>query len=144
MRVFTKKSFRFVHPSGEKSVVTKALSFTELPDWVVKDPMYEWALADGDIEVIQSRSDELKAEKAVTQAPPVESEESVTEGADEDEDEDDGEETEVNLDEMDKDELMALAKEKGIKLTVKQKKTEASLRKAIAAALEEEDDEDED
>ena len=31
--------------------------------------------------------------------------------------------------------------EKEIKLTVKQKKTEASLRKAIAAALEEDDEE---
>lgn len=86
----------------------------------------------------KAKKDEAKVRAAIQEA--QESEE------DDDSDEDDEEEDEeVNLDEMDKDELLALAKEKGIKLTVKQKKTEVSLRKAIAAALEEEeDDEDED
>lgn len=82
MRVFTKKAFKFVRTPGGEFVTTKALNFTDLPDWVVNDPMFGWARAEGSIEVIESRSDELKAERSVTDQTPVE-----PESGDEDEEE---------------------------------------------------------
>ena len=42
---------------------------------------------------------------------------------------------------MDEEELLAFAKEQGIKLTSKQKKSEKTIRKAIQEAMEEEDEE---
>ena len=80
MRVFTKKAFKFVQTPGGEFVTTKALSFTDLPDWVVKDPLFSWAKAEGSIEVIESRSDELKAERSVTDQPPVETGEDDEDG----------------------------------------------------------------
>ena len=95
MRVFTKKAFKFVRTPGGEFVTTKALNFADLPDWVVNDPMFGWAKSEGSIEVIESRSDELKAERSVTDQTPVEPEEEDEEDeeveagdADEEQDED--------------------------------------------------------
>ena len=97
MRVFTKKSFRFVHPSGDKSVVTKALAFSDLPEWVTKDPMFGWAKSDGDIEVIQSRSDELQVEKEQSETS-VDPGDDVSSENEEDEDGGEDEESDTEVD----------------------------------------------
>ncbi|MHB9004718.1 MAG: hypothetical protein ACYC6C_11765 [Coriobacteriia bacterium] len=72
-RVFARKSFEFVRREKKdgvmvvaESVTTSPLSFVNLPDWVVNDPMYTWARNDGDIEVMQSREDEKVAELAAS------------------------------------------------------------------------------
>lgn len=57
IRVFTKKAFRFMNPDqnapdNERFVDTKPLAFAELPEWAAKDKMFEWAQADGDLEVM--------------------------------------------------------------------------------------------
>ena len=88
----------------------------------------------------KAKKDEAKVRAAIQEAEEEDDEEDDEDSSEEDEEGED----EVNLEEMDKEELLSFAKEKEIKLTVKQKKTEASLRKAIAAALEEDDEEDED
>lgn len=69
MRVFAKKAFQFTQygeKDGMKVVVqtatTSPLQFCDLPDWVDKDPMFGWAKADGDIELIQTKADEKEAE----------------------------------------------------------------------------------
>ena len=62
----------------------------------------------------------------------------ISEALNEDEPEDD--EEEVDLDEMDEEELLAFAKEQGIKLTSKQKKSEKTIRKAIQEAMEEDEE----
>lgn len=75
MRIFTKKAFIFFNKSEEdKAIVTKALAFDDVPDWVKKDPTYKAGLADGDIEVIVTREQQIKAEKGIiapTPAPEV-------------------------------------------------------------------------
>jgi len=64
IRIFTKKRFCFRHPDGGESVTTNVLTFQEVPEWVKEDPLFDWAVADGDLEVTNSKADEKKAEKA--------------------------------------------------------------------------------
>lgn len=71
MQIFTKKSFEFKNPSGEK-VVTKALDFNSVPDWVKKDPIFNWGKADGDILVTETAKEKKAAEKAAAVNPPAE------------------------------------------------------------------------
>ena len=65
MRIFTKKAFGFVKPDAghydkiagtivNEMVRTRVLDFCDVPDWVADDDMFKWAVADGDIEVIQT------------------------------------------------------------------------------------------
>jgi len=73
VRVFAKKSFEFSRrelKDGMMVVAEKAttipLAFKDLPDWVVNDPMFGWARADGDIEIIQGKAAEKAAELGAT------------------------------------------------------------------------------
>lgn len=66
MRIFTKKSFRFDHPQGRDAaepVFTRALSFSDVPDWVAHSRMFELASSDGDVSVTESKSAEKFAEE---------------------------------------------------------------------------------
>ena len=61
IKVFAKKTFEFTGygtQGGQKVALAKAtttpLSFCELPDWVVNDPLFGWAQKDGDLKVIES------------------------------------------------------------------------------------------
>lgn len=66
MRIFTKKAFIFFNKADEdKAIVTKALAFDDVPEWVKKDLTFKAALADGDIEVIVTREQQIKAEKGI-------------------------------------------------------------------------------
>lgn len=66
MRIFTKKAFIFFNRSeDDKAIVTKALAFDDVPEWVNKDATFKAALADGDIEVIVTREQQIKAEKGI-------------------------------------------------------------------------------
>jgi hypothetical protein len=64
LRIFTKKAFKFQdHESGE-SVKTLPFSFSNVPIWATKDVLFAWGVKDGDIEVVQSKSDEREIEKS--------------------------------------------------------------------------------
>jgi len=71
MLIFTKKSFEFKNASGEK-VVTKALDFTEVPNWVKKDPIFAWGIKDGSIRVTETTKDKKAVEKEAAGDPPAE------------------------------------------------------------------------
>lgn len=70
IRIFAKKSFRFRLYEGfetqdgsrtqkaVKTVVTTPLAFQIVPAWVQQDALFEWAVSDGDIEVVISQSQE--------------------------------------------------------------------------------------
>lgn len=60
MRIFAKKAFRF--RVGDQVVTTKPMAFADVPDAVAKTPLFAWAKADGDIEVINKKADQVKAE----------------------------------------------------------------------------------
>ncbi|SFU71028.1 hypothetical protein [Alicyclobacillus macrosporangiidus] len=65
MRVFSRKSLMFHHPTGEEAPVTvRAHDFSDVPDWVAHSTMFRWALDDGVVSVIESKADEVQAEKA--------------------------------------------------------------------------------
>ncbi|HWQ41316.1 MAG TPA: hypothetical protein VN456_04695 [Desulfosporosinus sp.] len=73
MRVFAKKAFEFSRRELKDGMMVVAenattipLAFVDLPDWVETDPMFEWARADEDIEIIQSKADEKSAELGAT------------------------------------------------------------------------------
>ncbi|MGD8188565.1 hypothetical protein ACQCN2_01060 [Brevibacillus ginsengisoli] len=63
MRIFSKKSFQFDHPTGqEPAVVVLAGSFVDVPDWVSDSTMFKLASQDGDVDVIGNKKDEIAAE----------------------------------------------------------------------------------
>lgn len=64
MRIFSKKAFAFKDPNvidvvaeisgGKKTYIeVQPGSFTSVPDWVKNDAMFQWALSDGDIEILE-------------------------------------------------------------------------------------------
>jgi len=67
MRIFAKKAFKFIN--GGDSFTATPLAFSSAPDWIKTDNLYKWAVADGDIEVINSKQDEIKAELEASQLP---------------------------------------------------------------------------
>lgn len=64
MRIFTKVKFVFFKPGGniDQFEATKPLGFHDVPDWVKKDPQFKRGVASGEIEVIENRAQQLKAE----------------------------------------------------------------------------------
>lgn len=64
MRIFSKKAFQFDHPTGaESSVVVQSQSFADVPDWVSESAMFALASGSEEVTIIESKSDEAKAEK---------------------------------------------------------------------------------
>lgn len=68
IRVFTRKKFRFTNAAGEKAE-TIPMGFSTVPDWAAKDPLFGWARQDGDLEIIDTREAEIKAELGAGQKP---------------------------------------------------------------------------
>lgn len=65
MLIFAKKNLGFRNPETNQIVTVKALDMITVPDWVEKDPMFQWALSDGSISVNttpKDAEDEPKAE----------------------------------------------------------------------------------
>lgn len=56
MRVFTKKTLEFKNRETGKTVRTPVLDFCDLPEWAIKDPLYGWAKADGDLEELATKA----------------------------------------------------------------------------------------
>lgn len=80
IRVFTKKTYKFTN--GSESRTTGPLQFTDLPDWVKKDPLFQWGVADGTIEFIKNgkqqaviennpNKKDLKSDKSPADTPPA-------------------------------------------------------------------------
>ena len=59
IKLVAKQKIGFRNPETQEIVTAEPYAFATLPDWVEKDPMYGWALADGVIEV----GNEMKEEK---------------------------------------------------------------------------------
>ena len=51
IKLVAKQKIGFRNPETQEIVTAEPYAFATLPDWVEKDPMYGWALADGVIEV---------------------------------------------------------------------------------------------
>mgnify|MGYP000936914538 CR=1 FL=1 len=51
IKLVAKQKIGFRNPETQEIVTAEPYAFATLPDWVEKDPMYRWALADGTIEV---------------------------------------------------------------------------------------------
>lgn len=109
VRVFAKKAIGFRNHETNQIIPVRALDFAELPDWVTQDPMFDWAKADGTIDVI----DGPKIAKMEPQGSPAPANE-----------ENDGEPTpdaSEDLNSLSKDELKAKAKEMGLPYSGKSK-----------------------
>ena len=59
IKLVAKQKIGFRNPETGEIVTAEPYAFATLPDWVEKDPMYGWALADGSIEI----GSEMKEEK---------------------------------------------------------------------------------
>ena len=51
IKLVAKQKIGFRNTETQEIVTAEPYAFATLPDWVEKDPMYGWALADGVIEV---------------------------------------------------------------------------------------------
>lgn len=51
IKLVAKQKIGFRNPETQEIVTAEPYAFSTLPDWVEKDPMYGWALADDVIEV---------------------------------------------------------------------------------------------
>ena len=50
IKLVAKQKIGFRNPETQEIVTAEPYVFSTLPDWVEKDPMYGWALADGTLE----------------------------------------------------------------------------------------------
>lgn len=111
VRVFAKKAIGFRNHETNQIIPVRALDFAELPDWVTQDPMFDWAKADGTIDVIDSAGPKIAKTPVEGASTPVNGE-------------NDGEPTpdaSEDLNSLSKDELKAKAKEMGLPYSGKSK-----------------------
>lgn len=69
MKFVAKRKLGFRNPETQETVTVEPFAFATVPDWVEKDPMYGWALADGTIEVSGERKPEARKPEAETKEP---------------------------------------------------------------------------
>ena len=111
VRIFARKAVGFRNHETNQIIPVRALDFAELPDWVEKDPMFDWAVQDGTIDVIDGSGP--KTEKTMPQGAPDTQPEGNPEGDPSTDPED--------LNSLSKDELKAKAKELGLPYSGKSK-----------------------
>ena len=72
MKIYTKRSFGFAPPAGsdEKSVVTRAMEFAVVPDWVAKTRLFALAVADGNLTVIENAAMAVDMEREANASAP--------------------------------------------------------------------------
>lgn len=63
-RIFATKSFIF--SNGEDEVKVKNHDWTEVPDWVTKTQLFKLAEIDGNIQIVQGKSEEKAIEETGT------------------------------------------------------------------------------
>lgn len=68
IKLVAKQKIGFRNPETGEIVTAEPYAFSTLPDWAEKDPMYEWALADGTIEVASDAQENTDKEKAAGDA----------------------------------------------------------------------------
>ena len=100
IRVLSKKALGFRNLDDNTLVTIRPLVLSEVPEWVVKDPIYKWALSDGTLDVL---SDAPTIAEVSTPSPVVEHKE---------------------IHDMTTDELKALARERGLVVPSGTKKSE--------------------
>lgn len=111
VRIFAKKAIGFRNHETNQVIPVRALDFAELPDWVTQDPMFDWAKADGTIDVIEG------AGPKITKTPV----EGASTPADEENDGEPTPDASEDLNSLSKDELKAKAKEMGLPYSGKSK-----------------------
>lgn len=111
VRIFAKKAIGFRNHETNQVIPVRALDFAELPDWVTQDPMFDWAKADGTIDVIEGAGPKIAKTPVEGASTPVN-------------EENDGEPTpdaSEDLNSLSKDELKAKAKEMDLPYSGKSK-----------------------
>lgn len=67
IKLVAKKKIAFRNPaatgSSDKYFTVSPYAFTDAPDWIENDPMYDWALNDGTIEIAGDSSDKKVSKK---------------------------------------------------------------------------------
>lgn len=67
MRIFSKRALRFHHPKdNQESAFVQSQSFADVPDWVEDSAMFKLASQDETVTVIESKKDEIAAEKGTS------------------------------------------------------------------------------
>lgn len=51
LKLITRRKLAFRNPATGAIVVAEPFAFSTLPDWIEQDPMYQFAISDGTIEL---------------------------------------------------------------------------------------------
>ncbi len=75
MRVFSKKNFTFSNPETGETFRLRALDFAELPEWAKADPLFDWAIQEGSLEVFgEEKATKTRNRQKPKEVPETESE----------------------------------------------------------------------
>lgn len=79
MRIFTKVRYVFFPPKGVEGQEVEAayMGFSDVPDWVKDNKQFKRGIADGTIEIINTREQQLRAENTGTAAEKTEAQRDV-------------------------------------------------------------------
>lgn len=69
MKIFAKKAFALTNTETGEEVITRPLEIQDVPDWAAKTDMFKLASQSKDIQGMNTKNEEKKAEQEATKAP---------------------------------------------------------------------------
>ena len=60
INLIAKKRIGFTNRETKEVLIAEPLVYATMPDWIVNDPIYNWAKEDGSIEVIEDKKSTKK------------------------------------------------------------------------------------
>lgn len=64
VKLIAKKRIGFTNRETKKVLIAEPLVYTTMPDWILNDPIYDWAKKDGSIEVVEDKKIIKKVNKS--------------------------------------------------------------------------------
>lgn len=60
IKLIAKKKIGFTNRETKKVLIAEPFAYATMPDWITKDPIYNWAKLDGSIEVVEEKTDKIE------------------------------------------------------------------------------------
>lgn len=63
IKLIAKKKIGFRNAETKEIIVAEPFAYSTLPDWIKHDPMYNWAINDGSLEIADDSSGKIGKKK---------------------------------------------------------------------------------
>ena len=63
IKLIAKKKLGFRNTETNEIIVAQPFAYTTMPDWIKNDPMYNWAINDGSLEIADDSTAKLGKKK---------------------------------------------------------------------------------